>query len=351
MSDPKGLSEIIDGMGVASTSEDSPEIIDPKLVPGSPEWGRLVIDYLTTNSVIIVNGKWVRLPDKRICTTCHGLGTITEVNQPTRRCPNPNCPATDRQTRDRAKMLMSKSGIGRHYADFTFKTWQQQVIANKLGIGKELPFYISLEVARRPLEAIKISEALRSAGIDFKPVEREGVLYLKIPNREKALLVPEAQGRSLIFSGDFGVGKTGLAVALLNELMRQGVMVSAVKMMQFIRDIRATWAMNYDGPSPEAIARPAQEAQYLLIDGMDVKVDSGGAQSNRREIVHEWLVNPRYESDTPRPFIVTTNKGKQGFRDHWGEDICTRLFRDALWIPFEGQRVRRDATEIRMIEE
>lgn len=125
-------------------------------------------------------------------------------------------------------------------------------------------------------------------------------------------------------------------------------MVSAVKLMQFVRDIRKTWAYGYDGPLPDAIARPSIEADYLLIDGMDVK---GAASDNKREIAHEYLVNPRFESDSPKPFIITTNKDKQGFADHWGNDIATRIFDNAIWLTFSGSRVRRDAVEVTMIEE
>jgi len=349
----KKVSEVLQGMNYEPLKEDATfnEINDPSLSSDMPEWGRVVAEALKDHASVLINGEWITLPDARICPVCHGFGHLTVMNEQPRRCPNPDCPTADLKTKQRALMLMQKSGIGKHYAEFTFRTWTQKVVANNLHLGKELPFYVALEVAKRPLEIIRISDALRSAGIAFDPVERDGHLYLRIDNKPKAWLVPEAQGRSLIFSGEFGVGKTGMAVALLNELMRKGVPVSAVKLMQFIRDIRLTWANNYDGPTQETIARPAIEADYLLIDGMDVKTDRQEAQSNRREIVHEFLVNPRYESDKPKPFIITTNKDKKGFREHWGEDIATRLFQGALWLTFEGSPVRQDATEITMREE
>jgi DNA replication protein DnaC len=114
---------------------------------------------------------------------------------------------------------------------------------------------------------------------------------------------PEIERNGLFIAGSYGTGKTHLAAAIANELIRNGTAVICMTMIDLLDQIRATYKArrSMDGDVDEAfILQQYQDVPLLIID------DIGSEQPT------EWcvskifaIINARYEGYMPT--IITTN--------------------------------------------
>lgn len=132
----------------------------------------------------------------------------------------------------------------------------------------------------------------------------------------------------LLIHGPKGTGKTHLAAAIANDLMRQGVPVVFATMIDLLAKIKDSFDRKA-GASEEDILRLYKTCDLLIID------DLGKEQPTEWALTKIYsIINARYEDY--RPIIVTTNYAP--------DELVSRM------TPPSGDKMTADATIDRIIE-
>ena len=126
-------------------------------------------------------------------------------------------------------------------------------------------------------------------------------IMLPTKGHDGTMQPPQKERNGLFMTGGFGTGKTHLAAAIANELIRGGTPVICMTMIDLLAQIKRTF--DRGGSATEAeIMRLYQDVPLLIID------DLGSEQPT------EWgstaifsIINARYESYMP--VIITSNYG------------------------------------------
>lgn len=136
------------------------------------------------------------------------------------------------------------------------------------------------------------------------------------------IVTTPASGRSLIFTGDMGNGKTHLAIAACRHLIERGRTAGFVSMQRLARSVKETF--NGEGSEAEVIAR--YTAPDLLV------VDELGVQF-RSEFEHNLLfdvLNERYEQK--KSCILISNLDLGEICAILGDRVIDRLHEDGVKI-------------------
>lgn len=130
-----------------------------------------------------------------------------------------------------------------------------------------------------------------------------------------------ATGRSAVFIGKLGTGKTHLAVGIgLRIMRRDGLTVHFSTVMRAIRRIRNTWGGNGEESETAAIdslTRP----DLLILDEVGIQYGSAAEKLTIFDILNE-----RYERR--RPTLLLSNLDVDGVRAHLGDRVFDRLRED-----------------------
>ena len=142
-------------------------------------------------------------------------------------------------------------------------------------------------------------------------------------------------GNGLYFCGGVGTGKTHLAVAVMNELIRKkrvpSLFVTVPELLDNLRE-----AYNKPGRNLDEWMDAVQNADFLILD------DLGS------ERVTDWvrerifvIVNHRYRESLPT--IFTSNIGPKDLAQQLGERTASRIIAMCDWIALEGEDYRETA--------
>lgn len=144
----------------------------------------------------------------------------------------------------------------------------------------------------------------------------------------------------LLFIGPCGVGKTHLAVSILQEiLLKRSLPALFVDLNGLYREIRATYGKNSADETEYDILSPLAEAPLLLIDELGC-VNTPWAM----DTLH-YLVSQRYNEQ--RPTLFTTNyldvpsPGEAALEDRIGTRTRSRLLEMCRTVPLDGPDHRR----------
>lgn len=190
------------------------------------------------------------------------------------------------------------------------------------------------ERERREREAAAVlwQRQLGHAGIPDRFQDRSLKSYLaETEGQRKALAFAEryadtfddalATGRSAVFIGKPGTGKTHLAVGIgLRVMHRDGRTVLFSTVMRAIRRVRNTWGRNADESETqaiEALTRP----DLLILDEVGVQYGSDA----ERLLIFD-ILNERYENR--RPTLLLSNLDLPDVRAYLGERVYDRLRED-----------------------
>ncbi len=140
-------------------------------------------------------------------------------------------------------------------------------------------------------------------------------------------------GRGLYFCGGVGTGKTHLAVAVMNELMRKKRVPSLfVTVPELLDNLRETY--NKPGRNLDEWMDALQNADFLVLD------DLGSERAT--EWVRERIfviVNHRYRETLPTVF--TSNIGLKDLAEQLGERTASRIIAMCEGIQIEGDDYRQ----------
>ncbi len=169
------------------------------------------------------------------------------------------------------------------------------------------------------------------AGIPERFRDRRLATYgAKLPGQQRALDFAKAYaanfdeicktGRSALFIGLPGTGKTHLAVGIGLEVMERGRTVLFTTVMRAVRRVKGTWGRNSRESESEAIAALVFP-DLLILDEVGVQFGS-----DTEKLMLFDILNERYERR--RPTILMSNLPLDEVSAYLGERVFDRLRED-----------------------
>lgn len=165
--------------------------------------------------------------------------------------------------------------------------------------------------------------------------EQAGALRVSVRYAETFEEATE-NGRSLIFCGTPGTGKTHLATGIAQRIITRGYTAAFTTTMNAIRRIRETYKKTSTETEGEAI-RSFTVPDLLILD----EVGTQRGTDDEKVLLFD-IINTRYES--MRPMIVISNLDLKGVQEYLGERAFDRLREGGgRAVQFTWQSHRRSA--------
>ncbi|WKL14237.1 ATP-binding protein [Comamonas testosteroni] len=141
-------------------------------------------------------------------------------------------------------------------------------------------------------------------------------------------------GRSALFVGNVGTGKTHLAAGIALRLMRRdGRPVLFTTVMRAVRSVKDTWSRGADKTEAQAVAALVFP-DLLILDEVGVQFGS-----EAEKLILFDVLNERYEKR--RPTLLLSNFDVEGVKAYLGDRIFDRLREDGgEAIPFDWESHR-----------
>lgn len=150
----------------------------------------------------------------------------------------------------------------------------------------------------------------------------------------------------LVFYGEHGRGKTGMAAAIVNAAMEIGKQAVYIRLQDFIDAVQRRYTREkaeleriqrdeFGEMTSSEVVEFVKTAPLLLIDEADVpdiKPD--------KEALFERVI--RYRHSHHLPTVLTTNLDADGFGRRWDKKIADIVRRCAWWMPMRGESLRGD---------
>lgn len=141
-------------------------------------------------------------------------------------------------------------------------------------------------------------------------------------------------GRSAMFVGNVGTGKTHLAAGIALRLMRRdGRPVLFTTVMRAVRSVKDTWSRGADKTEAQAVAALVFP-DLLILDEVGVQFGS-----EAEKLILFDVLNERYEKR--KPTLLLSNFDVEGVKAYLGERIFDRLREDggeAVAFEWESHR-------------
>lgn len=184
------------------------------------------------------------------------------------------------------------------------------------------------EEQERQRQAAASAGAVRNATIPPRFASRTLENYeAKLPGQQRALEVAKVYadsftealetGRSLIFCGTAGTGKTHLAVGIAHQVIAAGYSAAFTTAMDAIRTVRETYSKTSQQTEREVIRRFAKPDLTII--------DEVGSQlgTDAEKVTLFDLINARYEA--MRPMIVMSNLTVSEVEQYMGSRAFDRI--------------------------
>lgn len=158
--------------------------------------------------------------------------------------------------------------------------------------------------AERFYDAARPPSAFKGAsieGLDDRECSRDGALAAK--RYVETWQERKAGGQGFIFSGDIGTGKSLVAAAIANELVKRWERVLFLTVTQFQAKMR-------DFDSAAETIRDLKSCALLVLDDFGQEKTTEWAASQLFDVVDDRCQNKR-------PLILTTNLGAKGLESHY----------------------------------
>lgn len=188
----------------------------------------------------------------------------------------------------------------------------------------------------------KIELRLNKAGIPKKFRDRNLNNYIAdTPEKQRSLSVAKnysenfkeyrKTGKTLIFSGKAGTGKSHLAIAIAQSVMPRytSLYINALDAVRMIRD---TWRKDSE-MSETQVLDMLGSIDLLIIDEVGVQYGTDSEQMLMFDII-----NRRYRDSMP--IILLTNLGKDGLSEYLTERSFDRLRENGIWVSFDWESYR-----------
>ncbi len=138
----------------------------------------------------------------------------------------------------------------------------------------------------------------------------------------------DEQNRGILLSGDAGLGKTHLAAAIANYLIRDLYRVMFGNVVNLINLIRSTYKRDAELSEKEILDIMA-DADLLVIDDLGKENTS----DNNLKLIYQ-MINDRYENE--RLLVITTNLTSAELKQKFGKWTYSRLIEMCKPIKMQG---------------
>jgi DNA replication protein DnaC len=193
----------------------------------------------------------------------------------------------------------------------------------------------------------KVAGILKAAAIPPRFVNRTFENYHADGVQQKALDTskryaenfPECleAGRSLMFVGKPGTGKTHLAIAIANAIMQQGYTALFTSVIQATRRVKECYRAGASKTESEVITS-FSVPDLLILDEVGVQFGT----DTERMIIFE-IINCRYEN--LKPTILISNEDESGLKTYIGERVFDRMLENKGGVlVFDWGSYRRSAS-------
>lgn len=261
------------------------------------------------------------------CSLCNDTGWIPYGVQyghenfgKNMRCTNPNCPKVREMFQAQTEKMMQFCTWESSYGSWTFESYIKQV--DKLGQGvwdgKRGAYAAAFAFATNGGNPFGLQAAAKAA---FKT--------------KWAGLEEDRLSNSVVLTGDVGLGKTGLAVAVVNYLRARCQPVLFIRVQELIRRLQETYHRDWTGESTDTRSRFYASVPYLIIDEFGMKNYS----NDRLELVENII---RERDRRGLPFMATTNLTKDDTYDNWKPQIAD-IIAKSHWVQIGGVKLRQTA--------
>ncbi len=138
-------------------------------------------------------------------------------------------------------------------------------------------------------------------------------------------------GTVVVFSGLPGTGKSHLAIAIAQEVMKSGTALytSAIDAVRMIRD---TWRRDSEKTESQVL-KMLSEIDLLVLDEVGVQYGTEAEQVSLFDIIDK-----RYRDLMPT--ILLTNLNKAGMKSFLGDRSFDRLRENGIWVMFDWESSR-----------
>lgn len=151
-------------------------------------------------------------------------------------------------------------------------------------------------------------------------------------------LISRSERNGLFICGECGVGKSHLAFATANELIKKGNSVIAMTMIDLLLKIKSSYGVG-DNASEEKILKIYEDCSLLIIDDLG------------KEKPTDWVLQMIYSIidrryNALKPIIITTNFTASELMKRFGDSsigkaIVDRLFETCQYVPIGGESYRK----------
>lgn len=144
------------------------------------------------------------------------------------------------------------------------------------------------------------------------------------------------QGIGLLYVGDYGPGKTTLAMITMKYLARAGWRVYATSLGEIVENIQKSWNHKDPDDDTESFLSRCRSADFLFIDdvGKEHRGGTGFVQTTFDNLV-------RYRVQHRLPILLTTNYTKGELEATYGGSVMSLIEGKVLPITVTGQDHRR----------
>lgn len=170
----------------------------------------------------------------------------------------------------------------------------------------------------RRLAAARLRKKYRQRNFDnFEVTENNRVAYEAAREYARSFAVCAQSGRSLVLVGGVGRGKTHLAAAVLQEVLRQGYQGIFIVAVELLNEIRDSYAR--DSRAEGRLMSMVKETDLLVLD--DLAAAERFTEWERGKIYE--LINARYEEE--KPMVITTHRTISWVEERLGKKVVDRL--------------------------
>lgn len=142
----------------------------------------------------------------------------------------------------------------------------------------------------------------------------------------------------LVLTGNFGTGKTALAIATVNELLRRQIPTTYMKLSSWLSELIE--AIREDEGRYQVVVDRARSVPMLAIDEFNMqKVTDHTLQAISDLIDHRAIKG--------LPYMVITNLNQTGFESQWGAFIASRVNSNCHWVDMGGPVFRTESPVLR----
>jgi len=229
--------------------------------------------------------------------------------------PCPDCSGGQALMERKWRSRLSNAALPIEYQSLTFESWA--ALPEEFRQGKHLALACAQLFVQTPDHAVSLQKAFQMAG---------------------RVLGVDIVRKSLIFQGIPGLGKTGLAAAIVNQLLADGQSVLYIRTQDFIESVKDSFGDKTTSTS--SVVDAVKTAPILVMDEFNVTIESDW----RQEIMEAVI---RYRYGNALPTVLTCNANRTELEMQWGIRTTSVLFAMAHWIPMGGEPLR----DLRQLEE